>query len=187
MLSREHFLPEQSPDLKLRWRTHILAFGAEYFADIDDMFDSPPPGGHHRHELAEHDGFVGATGNEEDRLAGRLPDAREFALKASRPASESLICPGLNRPSLTSQSIHTCISPSEITPALEVTPVLFQYLMDEASSLRLRSATILSNCIRTSARGAVYAHSTARETPSASLRAALGWSLMFLAQDIPPR
>jgi len=63
-----------------------------------------------------------------------------------------------------------------ITPPLAATPVLFQYLIDEASSLRLRSAMILSNFARTSSGGVVCAHWIAREIPSINLRAVFGFS-----------
>ena len=68
-----------------------------------------------------------------------------------------MIWPGLNRPSFSSQSIHTWISPSLITPPLAATPVLFQYLIGEASSFRLRSAMIRSNLALTSSGGVACA------------------------------
>ena len=83
---------------------------------------------------------------------------------------------------MTSQSIQIWISPSPITPPLVATPVLFQYLIGVASSLRLRSAMMRSKRARTSSGGVVCAQAMARDTPSISLRDVFGLSLMNLSR-----
>src|SRR5688500_19650413 len=84
--SNLHFIAQQVPDLPVPFRemgvgTYSQEVPRPWEVDIDDRLDSTRLGSEDSDPIRHHQRLVNRMGNEDDRLAGALPDIEHFVLQ----------------------------------------------------------------------------------------------------------